>query len=175
MSEYIINNVLLCWTNGESSYIHNLTHAQGIMCWICFCKLIYYLFQIQCLKNSVTNVFHCLHRTSPESQRLKFFCAFVCLLEISWCSLPRQEGSPSKGSRRVDGWSSVCDAPVLHHSPVISHLEWVNQDSVYAQLCSPDRFIQCKLVFLGLQRQRKCKLFKTVYHRDQCFFEGCGS
>lgn len=58
------------------------------------------------------------------------------------------------------------DAPALHHSPVISHLECVNQDSVYAQLCSPDRFIQCKLVFRGLQRQRKCKLFEAVYHRD---------
>lgn len=70
----------------------------------------------------------------------------------------------------MDGVES--DAPVLHHSPVISHLECVNQDSVYAQLCSPDRFIQCKLVFRGLQRQRKCKLFETVYHSDQCCFKG---
>lgn len=48
---------------------------------------------------------------------------------------------------------------MLHHSP-ISHLECVNQDSVYAQLCSPDRFIPHKLAFLRLLRQRKCKLLK---------------
>lgn len=74
------------------------------------------------------------------------------------------------GARQWTVWG-VYDAPSLHHSPN-SHLECVNQDSVYAQLCSPDRFIQHKLVFLGLQRQRKCKLFETVYQRHQCCFKG---
>lgn len=81
-------------------------------------------------------------------------------------------------AEELDGWMDGCldsvqrDAAVLHHSPVIFHLECVNQDSVYAKLRSPDRFIQHELVFGRLQRQRKYKLLETIYHRRPCCFKG---
>lgn len=83
----------------------------------------------------------------------------------------RQAGSPSKRGRGADRWME--QSMMLRHRPLISHLECVNQDSVYAQLCSSDRFIQRELVFRGLQRQRICKPFAAVYHGNQsCFKDG---
>ena len=137
------------------------------------CKLI--LGPDSALDLNRTNVFHCcaVPPQKPTSKFLLCFCLFVLKLIIF---IAKTERISIKGEQE-SGWmeQSVCDAPALHHSPIISHLECVNQDSVYAQLCSSDRFIQRELVFRGLQRQRKCKLFETIYHRDQCCFKGCGS
>lgn len=114
------------------------------------------------------------------SPKPAFFCAFVCVLQSSKLAFfglffyhQRQAGSPSKRGRKADRWTEW--SAMLRHRPLISHLECVNQDSVYAQLCSPDRFIQRALVFGGLQRQRICKRFAAVYHGNQSYFKDGGS
>lgn len=117
---------------------------------------------------------------------ISFVLMFVCCKAQTWGFSPlplpiffffwsfyhqRQAGSPSKRVRRADRWME--QSMMLRHRPLISHLECVNQDSVYAQLCSSDRFILPELVFRGLQRQRICKRFAAVYHGNQsCFKDG---
>lgn len=107
----------------------------------------------------------------PAFRFLLCFCLCVAKLKVVfffWSLYhQRQAGSPSKRGRRADRWTQ--QSTMLRHRPLISHLECVNQDSVYAQLCSSDRFIQRELVFRGLQRQRICKLFAAVYHRNQSY------
>lgn len=118
---------------------------------------------------------HIRTRHNVQAKQLKYptfkffsgFFWFVCYKAHHFYQREKRALYQREAGEGMDGVDS--DAPALHHSPVISHLECVNQDSVYAQLCSPDRFMQLKIVFRGLQRQRKCKLFETVYHRDQCF------
>lgn len=160
MSECMINNV---W---KSSY-RTFTIWHVSCTWIASYKVILGP-DTTSKPNSSNIIFFALY--FPKNPPFKFLFCFSLFVTKLIIFTSKKRGISIKG-KQESGWMDGVDsdAPALHHSPVISHLECVNQDSVYAQLCSPDRFMQLKIVFRGLQRQRKCKLFETVYHKDQCF------